>query len=112
VFEIDGSRSSVAWESERPDELWLGYRGRPNELLLRDPAILNAEGRSATSLPGGHAEGYADTFKAMYSAVYRSVAAGQPGEGYPTFADGHDEMLVCDAVARSAREERWVEVAR
>ncbi len=112
VFEIDGSSSAAAWNSERPDELWIGHRGRPNELLLRDPAILNPLGRRATSLPGGHAEGYADTFKALYAAVYRAVAAGSPGEDYPTFADGHDEMLVCEAVARSSREQRWVEVER
>src|SRR5438132_244376 len=94
VFEIDGSTSAAAWNSERPDELWLGHRGRPNEILLRDPALLNEDARAATSLPGGHAEGFADTFKALYAAVYRAVAEGKPGEGYPTFADGHDEMLV------------------
>ena len=112
VFEIDGSTSAAAWNSERPDELWLGHRGRPNEILLRDPALLNEDARAATSLPGGHAEGFADTFKALYAALYRAVAEGKPGEGYPTFADGHDEMLVCDAVARSSRERRWVDVER
>ncbi|HKV88788.1 MAG TPA: Gfo/Idh/MocA family oxidoreductase [Candidatus Dormibacteraeota bacterium] len=112
VFEIDGAGSSVAWNSERPEELWIGHRGLANEVLLRDPALLNAGARRATGLPGGHAEGFADTFKSLYSAVYRAVAQGEPGEGYPTFADGHDEMLVCEAVARSSREERWVEVDR
>ncbi|HKW58377.1 MAG TPA: Gfo/Idh/MocA family oxidoreductase [Candidatus Dormibacteraeota bacterium] len=112
VFEIDGAESAVGWNSERPDELWIGHRGQPNEVVLRDPAILNARGRKASYLPGGHAEGFADTFKALYAAVYEAVAEGKPGDGYPTFADGHDEMLVCDAVARSARERRWVEVQR
>jgi predicted dehydrogenase len=112
VFEIDGATSAAGWDSERPDELWIGHRGRPNEIVLRDPAILNAKGRAASYLPGGHAEGFADTFKALYAAVYRAVAAGKPGAGYPTFADGHDSMLVGEAVARSARERRWVDVAR
>jgi predicted dehydrogenase len=112
MFEIDGSTSAAAWNSERPDELWLGHRGRNNEILLRDPAILNEEGRRAASLPGGHAEGFADTFRALYSSVYASVAEGKPGDGYPTFADGHDEMLVCEAVLRSSREQRWVDVER
>jgi predicted dehydrogenase len=112
AFEIDGSNSSVAWDSERPDELWIGHRGRPSEVLLRDPALLNDEGRAATSLPGGHAEGFADTFKNLYAAVYRAVAQGEPGAGYPTFVDGHEQMLVLDAVARSSRERRWIEVER
>jgi predicted dehydrogenase len=112
AFEIDGASSSVAWDSERPDELFIGHRGRPSEVLLRDPAILNEEGRRSTWLPGGHAEGFGDTFKALYAAVYEAVGAGKPGPGYPTFADGHDSMLVCEAVARSSRERRWIEVKR
>ena len=112
VFEIDGSSSAASWNSENPDELWIGHRGRPNELLLRDPAILNDDGRRVASLPGGHVEGFADTFKALYAEVYRSVAAGRPAAGYPTFADGHDSMLVCEAVARSSKEAHWVEVER
>jgi len=111
-FEIDGARSAAAWDSERPDELWIGHRGRSSETLLRDPALLNAEGRRATWLPGGHGEGFGDTFKALYAAVYRAVAAGKPGDDYPTFADGHDAILVLEAVARSSRERRWVEVDR
>ena len=111
-FEIDGAESSAAWDSERPDELWLGHRGRPSELLLRDPALLNEEGRRASSLPGGHAEGFADTFKNLYAAVYRAVAEGKPGEGYPTFADGHEQMLVNEAVRYSATARTWVDVKR
>ena len=112
AYELDGSTSAAAWNSERPDELWIGHRGRNNELLLRDPAILNEDGRRGTYLPGGHAEGFADTFRALYAAVYQAVAAGKPGRGYPTFADGHDAMLVCEAVALSSREQRWTEVGR
>jgi predicted dehydrogenase len=113
-WEIDGSTAAAWWDSERPDELWIGRRERPNELLMRNPALMNAAGTAAASLPGGHVEGFADTFKALYRAVYADVAAGGPAEHpvYPTFADGHDEMLVNDAVAASSREGRWVEVAR
>jgi predicted dehydrogenase len=112
-FEIDGANDAAAWSSERPEELWIGHRGRPNQVLLRDPALLNADGRAATGLPGGHAEGFADTFKALYRAVYQAVATGSASEpDYPTFADGHDEMLVCEAVAQSARDGQWAPVKR
>ncbi len=62
---------------------------------------MNAAGTAAASLPGGHVEGFGDTFKATYRAVYADVAAGGPAAhpAYPTFADGHDEMLVNDAIA-------------
>jgi predicted dehydrogenase len=112
-FEIDGSTSAAAWNSEHPDDLWVGHRGRPSELLPRDPALLNAEGRAAASLPAGHNEGFADTFKALYRAVYHAVAGDGPSEpDYPTFADGHESMLVCEAIARSARQGSWASVGR
>jgi predicted dehydrogenase len=111
--EIDGARGSAAWTSESPDELWLGHREQPNEVLPRDPALMNSAGRAASYLPGGHIEGFADTFRALYGAVYKAVLEGGPVEGsYPTFADGHDEVLVCEAVARSAREGKRVSIKR
>jgi predicted dehydrogenase len=114
VYEIDGSDGAWAWDSERPDEAWIGHRERPNEILIRNPALMNDAGQAAAALPGGHVEGFFDTFCAHFRAVYSDVVAGRPSSspGYPTFADGHDEMLVGDAIARSAREGRWVDVDR
>jgi predicted dehydrogenase len=100
-WEIDGSGAALAWHSEAPEELWIGHRERANERLLRE----------AGDYPPGHAEGFPDTFKHLYRAVYRAVAAGEPGTDYPTFADGHDEALIADAIARSHAEQRWVSVA-
>jgi predicted dehydrogenase len=113
-YEIDGASSAVAWDSEQPDHLWIGHRGRPNEILQRDPGLMSPLGRAAARLPGGHVEGFADTFAAHFIAIYEDVIAGRPAAHpvYPTFADGHVEVLVGDAVAESARTGRWVDVAR
>jgi predicted dehydrogenase len=112
-FEVDGSRRALAWDSERNEELWLGHRGKPNEVLPRDSSLFAPEAAARTSLPAGHAEGFADTFRELYRAVYSAVAAGGPPErpDYPTFADGHWENVLGDAVALSNRERRWVEVS-
>jgi predicted dehydrogenase len=113
-YEIDGSSAAASWDSEQPDQLWIGHREVPNEILIRNPALMGAMGKEAAFLPGGHVEGFADTFRALFSAVYRDIGNDRPSERpiYPTFADGHDEMLVGDAVARSAAEARWVAVER
>jgi predicted dehydrogenase len=113
-WQVDGSDGSVYWTSERPEELWLGHRERPNELLWRDATLQSEAAARAQVLPAGHAEGFADTFRELYRAVYRAVAAGAPPDkpDYPTFADGHDEALIADAIAASAREGRWVAVER
>lgn len=112
-YEIDGAASAVAWDSEQPDNLWIGHRDRPNELLLRNPALMNSLGRAAARLPGGHVEGFADTFAAHFIAIYDDVIAGRPAAhpAYATFAAGHTEMLLGDAIAESARTGRWVDVA-
>jgi predicted dehydrogenase len=111
-FEVDGSAGSVAWASERPEELWLGHRGRPNELLLRDATLMDAAAAATTHLPAGHAEGFADTFRELYRVVYAAVAGGAPplSPRYPSFADGHEAALIGAAIARSAKEDRWVNV--
>jgi len=114
VYEIDGSDGAWGWDSEQPDQAWAGHRERPNEILIRNPALMGPAGQAASSLPAGHVEGFFDTFCAHFRAVYADVVAGAPSScpSYPTFADGHDEMLVGDAIARSAREGRWIEVDR
>jgi predicted dehydrogenase len=114
AYQIDGSSAAVAWDSEQPDQLWIGHRDRPNEILLRNPALMNGPGTVAARLPGGHVEGFADTFGAVFTAIYDDVIAGRPSDAppYATFRDGHEEMLVGDAVLESARDGRWVEIAR
>jgi predicted dehydrogenase len=104
----------LAWDSEQPDQLWIGHREDPNEILVRKPAMMGRTGQAAAYLPGGHVEGFADTFRALFAAIYAEVAEGAPSErpAYPTFADGHAETLVGDAVAASSRDGRWTTVER
>jgi predicted dehydrogenase len=113
-WEIDGSAGAAWWDSETPDHLWLGHRDRPNELLLRNPALMGAAGKAAAALPGGHIEGFGDTFGALFRAIYADVVDGGPRADppYADFAAGHDEMLVNDAIALSAADARWVDVER
>jgi predicted dehydrogenase len=111
-YEIDGSKASLAFESERPNELWIGHREKPNELLLKDPSLLSAEAQAIASYPGGHNEGFPDTFKQLSKKVYDYIRRGDftAKPDFPTFADGHYELQLCDAVERSVKEERWVSV--
>jgi predicted dehydrogenase len=111
-WELAAEEGSLAWNSERPNELWLGHRDRPNELLLRDPSLLAPEARAHADYPGGHNEGFPDTFKQLCRAFHGWIRAGDPAapRPFPTFADGHREVLVCEAILRSHREGRWVDV--
>jgi predicted dehydrogenase len=111
-YEINGSRSSLVWDSEKPNELWIGHRTEPNQYLLKDPALLSPEARAVTSYPAGHNEGFPDTFKQLYVKVYDYILAGddEKAPDFPTFADGHLEIRLCEAIERSARECAWVKI--
>ncbi len=113
-FEIDGSRSALSWDSERPNEMWIGRRDGRNETLLKDPSLLGPEARSIVSFPGGHNEGYPDTSKQMFRDIYGYIASeawkDKVPPTFPTFADGLREMALCDKIVESARKSAWVEV--
>jgi predicted dehydrogenase len=111
-FEVDGSHGALAWDAERNEELWLGRRDRGNEVLQRNAALMHPRAAARTQLPAAHAEGYADTFRELYRAVYADVTQGGPADepDYPTFRAGHVANVLGDAVAESHRMQAWVRI--
>src|SRR5271154_3536968 len=109
-IEICGTRASVAWDQERPDGLWVGHRDEGNQIFVKDPALLKPGARSYADLPGGHSEGYDDTFKQIFRRFYASIGAGGTPE-YPQFVDGLRQLTILDAVLKSHRTRAWVDVS-
>ncbi len=109
-LEIFGSRGAAAWSGESPEELWVGHRNEPNQIVIKDATLFPPEARSFTDLPGGHAEGYGDTFKQTFRRFYRTVVDRSAPVEYPTFADGLRQMNVLDAVLESSAARQWVSV--
>ena len=111
-YEIAGSQATVAWNSEQPNELWIGHRNQANQQLIRDPGLVSEAARAHISYPGGHNEGYDDSFKQSFKSFYDYIAAGSfhAPEPFPTFADGHKEILLCEAILESHEGGRWVEI--
>jgi len=109
-IEIYGSKASVAWNQERPDELWMGRRDGPNAVTVKDPALMTPAAATYADLPGGHSEGYDDTFKQLFRRFYQSVLDPSLPAEYPTFDDGLRQMRVLDAVRASHQRRGWVEV--
>lgn len=112
-YDISGSKNSLSWNSERPNELLVGQRNEANQLLLKDPGLLGNMATAYTNYPGGHNEGFPDTFKQCFRAFYNAIIHKTPAEEamYPTFWQGHKEVVLCDAILKSHREERWIGVS-
>lgn len=111
LVSIAGSKCSAHWDSEVSNEIWIGHRDRDNGQLVKDPSILDPKAAAITSYPGGHVEGFADTFKQNFKQIYAAIEAGDAtGMDFATFGDGVREMQLCEKIVQSAKERRWITV--
>ena len=106
-IEIYGTKAALAWGAERPDELWIGHRDEPNQVMIKDPSLMPAEARAFADLPGGHSEGYDDTFKQTFRQFYASLEDPAARKTYPQFEAGLRQMKVLSAVLESAKASAW-----
>jgi predicted dehydrogenase len=109
-IEIYGSKGSVAWDQERPDELWIGQRNSPNQIIVKDPSLMQDRARPYADLPGGHSEGYDDTFKQVFRRFYKTVEDPAAPIEYPQFVDGLRQLQILEAELASASSRSWVDV--
>jgi predicted dehydrogenase len=111
-FEINGSEGSLGWDAEDPNSLWIGRRNEPNGTLIKDPSLLTSAARPYAAYPGGHAEGYPDTFVQLFHDFYNYLEAGNfsAPRKFPTFSSGHDELLLCETIQKSAQARAWTKV--
>ena len=109
VLEICGSTASLRWRQEHQNELWIGRREKANEILQKDPSLIDDEVRGYAHLPGGHQEAWADAFCNLMRDIYQFIADGRkPAEAHPpafaTFEDGYRANCVVEAILASANK--------
>ena len=109
TLEVCGSTSSLRWRQEHQNELWIGHRNRANEVLQKDPSLLDADVRRYAHLPGGHQEAWADAFCNLMRDIYGFIASGaKPDDRHPpafaTFEDGYRANCIVEAILESARQ--------
>jgi predicted dehydrogenase len=115
VLEVCGSKTSLGWRQEHQNELWIGHRDKPNEILQKDPSLLSDEARGYARLPGGHQEAWADAFFNLMRDIYEFIAADtRPDPSQPhvfaTFEDGYRANCIIEAILDSAKAGVWTKV--
>ena len=116
VLEICGSKGSFRWLQERQNDLWIGYRDKANEILPKDPSLLDEGARGYAHLPGGHQEAWADAFANIMRDIYGFIAAGKKTSdphppAFATFEDGYRANCIVEAILQSAKRGAWTKVA-
>ncbi|HEY2017576.1 MAG TPA: Gfo/Idh/MocA family oxidoreductase [Bryobacteraceae bacterium] len=109
-LEVYGTKAGVSWDQERPDELWIGQRNSSNQIIIKDPSLLKPAAKSYADLPGGHSEGYDDTFKQVFRRFYQSIEDLSAEPQYPQFSDGLRQLTILEAELESNRTRAWVDV--
>jgi predicted dehydrogenase len=110
VLEIYGTKGGACWRQECPEELWLGHRDTPNQVLLKDPSLMSETARGFADYPGGHAEGYPDTFKQLFRRFYASISDPSLTPDYPEMTDGLRQLKILEAELASHKAHAWMDV--
>lgn len=111
ILSVGGSKAAAHWDSENSNELWVGKRDGYNQSIVKDPSILYEDTKKVISYPGGHAEGFADSFKHQFKKFYAALEVpSNKTIGYSSFEDGYREMELCEKIVESAEQNRWVSI--
>ena len=80
---IVGSKASIEWDDERPNQLSYEIEGEPVRILERGAGYLYPEAKVEDRIGGGHAEGL---FEA-WANLYRRFAIAMSGSGHEEYGD-------------------------
>lgn len=112
-IEIDGTKGSLRWRQENPNELIFRQNGKPHQIYTRDPngPFMNASGAAACRLPSGHPEAFFEAFANVYTAAFDDMARVSSGEHierrntvYPNVCDGVEGMYFIQQCVNSSQQ--------
>ena len=110
---VHGTKGSLAWHQEHPNELKFQPKGEPARILRRGNDYVSDVAKKFTRLPFGHPEAFIEAFANIYLeviAAIRDQLAGRTGGTYdfPTVEDGVHGMAFLETAVQSAKSEaKW-----
>ena len=114
-FEVDGSKASVEWNQEHPNQLRVGYRERGILSIDRDPITLSDRAKGYTKLAKGHPEGWNDTevnsIRKFYDYILKDKETRTEKPEFATFEEAFYLMKVVEAILESNKTGSWVHIS-
>lgn len=112
-IEIDGTKGSLKWRQENPNELIVRQNGKPHQIYTRDPnaPFMNASGAAACRLPSGHPEAFFEAFANIYASAFDDMVKRADGTSverrdtvYPNVYDGVEGMFFIQQCVDSSKQ--------
>ncbi len=109
TIRVYGTKASLEWHQEDPNDLIVKYPDAPRRLYRRGNDYLSDVAKRFTRIPAGHPEAFLEAFANIYVEAARAIEAevnGQPIPGdcdFPTVKDGLEGMLFIATAVQSAK---------
>ncbi len=116
---IYGTKASLEWHQEDPNELIVKYHDKPRQILRRGNDYVGKSATEVTRTPFGHPEAFIEAFANVYLAAAKSIAAEVSGKklpknpDFPTVDDGVRGMaFIATAVKSSKSKSKWTKMIK
>jgi predicted dehydrogenase len=116
---VYGSKASLEWHQEFPNELAIKFRDQPRQIWRRGNSYVGKTAASVTRVPFGHPEGYLEAFANIYLEAFKAIRAEVAGKpipknlDFPTIDDGVEGMIFIETVLKSAKQgAKWVKMPK
>ncbi|MGJ3243121.1 MAG: Gfo/Idh/MocA family protein [Opitutales bacterium] len=113
TIRIYGTRASLEWHQEEPNNLIVKYGDKPREIYRRGNDYVSKAAARFTRLPFGHPEAFIEAFANVYLEAIRAISDDVEGRkpksyDFPTVDDGVYGMAFIETAVKSAgTKQKW-----
>jgi len=116
---IYGTKASLEWHQENPNDLIVKYSDKPRQVYRRGNDYLGKPAQNNTRTPFAHPEGFIEAFANVYLAAAEAISAEVSGkrlpkiQDFPTVDDGVEGMAFIETVVKSAKSKsKWTKMPK
>ena len=107
---VYGTKASIEWHQEHPNELIVKFADKPREVWRRGNSYNGEAAAKYTRLPFGHPEAFIEAFANVYLAASEAITdsiegnfKGNAAYDYPNVDDGITGMAFIEAAVKSSK---------